>query len=324
MAASSASNFMTGVNLLVAGGSPDGMAAVAACLRNSEGQDIRVIFTRPFEVNKIDFSSWPSKSKVGFVNLGVNNEGTPPNPQLTVDFVNKIYKLGHEILFIADEHGKKAWEEVLITCGHSITELRIQPEDRGEEFPSCCAIIKKAFGESVDEHTRDLLHAGNEADLMNYETHFGRILNEAIKSNLRDSNRRLHLVRWLAFNKEPDATIERWMKEYEAIKANSISILGTRQDLGFGMSIYDGTLASRHDATFVFNNAYKTSSIVVLKCSSGASIGTKMTHLNILEILQHALIPASGMPSKANFDIRYLTVAIQAIWISLYKQIQTL
>ena len=173
-------NPVQGVNVIVAAGSVDGIAGTAACLRHSNNREVQLVFTQPFQVNTIDVSEWPANSQVGLIDLGVNNEGVSPNPQMTIDFVNKIYQAGHKILFIAAEHGKQAWTDVLKQCGHDKSELTIKPKDRGEKYPSSCAILTKAFGESADGHTKALLHDGNQTDLMKFDTHFGQIFNDAI------------------------------------------------------------------------------------------------------------------------------------------------
>lgn len=313
-------NPIQGLNVIVAVGSTDGMAGAASCLRQSKNSNIQLVFTQAHQVDKVDVSKWPENSKVGFIDLGVNNEGLTPNVQLTIDFVNKIYNSGHTILFIADEHDKKAWNEVLQKCGHSKDDLTIKPKNR-DKYTSSCAILAKAFGESADVHTKELLHAGDQADRMNFNTRFGEIFNSSIKSNMMDPQRRPHLVKHLAESEIPDEKIQGWINEYKEIQENQPRILETFQDLGNGIAIYDASIG-RHDATAIFNEAYKTSPIVVLKntnvfhegkMQSGASIATNRKDLNVLEIVKKAEINASGMPLKANFAIKDLDAAIEAV-----------
>jgi hypothetical protein len=309
-----------GVNVIVAVGSVDGMAGTAACIRHSENPNIQVVFTQAFQVNTIDVSKWPSNSKVGFIDLGVNNEGQTPNQQLTIDFVNKIYKSGHTILFIADEHGKKAWEEVLEQCGHSKTELTITPKDR-IKYSSSCAVLSKALGESADSHTKVLLHAGDQADKMNFSTPFGEIFNNCTKSNMSDPTRRPYVVQHMAHHDIPDTKIQGWMNEYVEIQANLPKIMASGANLGDGIFRYDGMIG-RHDATAVFNEAYKTSPVVVLsdtnvfiegRMQPGVSIATNRKDLNVLKIIQEAGIVAGGMTAKANFALKDQKAAIEAV-----------
>lgn len=308
------------VNVLVAVGSVDGMAGSAAYMRHTKSRDIQLIFTQAFQVNTIDVAKWPANSQVGFINLGVNNEGTSPNPQITIDFVKTIYESGHTIRFIADGHSKQAWKEVLEKCGHKTDELSIKPKDR-EKYSSSSSVLKKAFGESADSHTKALLDAGDEADKMNLNTDLGRIFNNCTKSNMGDTSRRIYAAQHLAFNETADAKIVAWMKEYEEIQSNLSKILDTRQDLGDGISLYDCTIG-RHDATAVFHDAYKTGSIVVLKGTAvfvegkpqtGISIATSKKSLDILKIVQAAGITAGGMAAKANLALEDQNGAIEAV-----------
>ena len=305
---------ISGVNVIVAVGSVDGMAGAAACIRHAKDPEIQLVFTQAFQVNQVDVSKWPANRIVGLIDLGVNNEGQSPNPQMTVDFVKKIYDLGHKILFIADEHGKAAWQDVLVRCGHDKSELTIQPEDR-KEYGSSCAILEKSFGESADDHTKALLRDGHQGDQMNFDTPFGHIFNTAVKSNLTDPARRPHLVKHLAQHATPDATIQSWMDEYAEMEANLPKILASRQDLGDGIHLYDAAFG-RHDATAVFREAYKASPVVVLiggTMQKGVSIATNRKELDILTAVQRAGVVAGGMPAKANFALEDREKAIAAV-----------
>jgi hypothetical protein len=314
------------VGVLVAAGSVDGMTATAAYIRHAADPNIRVVFTQAFLVDKVAVSSWPSNSKVGFIDLGVNNQGSPPNPQqLTVDFVNKIYQSGHTIVFIADEHDKKAWDDVLEKCDHSTDELSIKPVDRGGSFKSSCAILKEAFGNSIDDHAKELLEAGDQADQMNFNTRFGKIFNNSIKSDISNNERRLHVVKHLTNHDVPDETIQGWMNEYAEIESNQLKILQTRVDLKDDISLFDCTIG-RHDATSICNEAYDISSIVVLrgtnvwiegKMQRGVSIATNRKDLNILGVIKQAGIQAGGMAAKANLADGDLTAAIEAVRAAL-------
>lgn len=317
-----------GVNIIVAVGSVDGMAATAAYMRHFSNQNIQIVFTQAFQVDRIDVAKWPENSKVGFIDLAVNNEGTKPNPQLTVDFVNKIYSFGHTILFIADEHDKKAWEGVLKQCGHSEDELTIKPEDRAN-YSSSCAILSKVFGESADSHTKELLEAGNQADLLNFKTRLGKIFNNCTKSNISDSSRRLHVVKHMAVHDAADEKIKGWMEEYAEMKKNHREILETAVDLGDGIIRYDCT-SGPHDATALFSKAYVKSPVVVLsstnifidgKMEVGVSIATNNKKLDVLAIIQGAGITAGGMAGiKANFALKDQENAIEAVRKAITQQ----
>lgn len=300
-------NPLQGTNLIVAVGSIDGIAGTAACIRHSKNPEIQIIFTQAFQVDTIDPSQWPSNSKVGFIDLGVNNK----NPNMTINFLIKIYTLGHTILFIADEHEKNDWEYVLNQCRHTIQELTIQPQDRSD-YSSSCKILETAFGDSADTHTKALLFAGDEADQMNFNTYFGEIFNQSVKSNKNDPFRRPYLARYFAQEIKPDSFILKWMNQYAEMAACLPQILNARHYLGYGIFLYDGRQAP-HDATMLFSEAYKTSPIVILMGERGVSIGTQNKNLDLLTLIKTTGIKASGMASKVNLSFFDLHRAIGAL-----------
>ncbi|MGH2612494.1 MAG: hypothetical protein ACRDFB_05535, partial [Rhabdochlamydiaceae bacterium] len=213
-------------------------------------------------------------------------------------------------------------------CEHDKSELSIRPKDRGQKYPSSCAILKKALGETADFHTQQLLQDGNKADQMNFNTPFGKIFNEGVKSNLADPQRRPYMVQYMAQHDTPDTKIQGWMNEYVQMEANLPKILASRHDLGDGISSYDGTIG-RHDATAIFKEAYKEGPIVVLtgttvfiegKMQVGVSIATNNPNLNVLKIIQNANILASGMPAKANFALENEQAAINAVRAAIALQ----
>jgi hypothetical protein len=310
-------NPIQGVNVIVAVGSVDGMAGTAACIRHAKDPTIQVVFTQAFQVHFIDVAKWPKNSKVGFIDLAVNNEGQTPNKQLTIDFVNKVYNAGHSILFIADNHGKLAWKEVLEVCGHKKEELAIQPKDR-LKYSSSCAILEKAFGTSADFYTHSLLNAGDEGNRMIYNSPLGEIFNNSTKSNLVDPARRPYVVKHLAEEDTADTKIQGWMDEYVEMKNNLPKIMESGRDLGNGLFQYDGAIGI-HDASAIFKEAYKKSPVAILTGTNvflkepGVSIATDRKDLDVLKIIQGANISAKGTAFKANIAIEHLPRAIEAI-----------
>lgn len=305
-------------NIVIAVGSVDGMAGAAAYMRHMNKKHIQVIFTQAFEVNKIDSSKWPKESLVGIIDLGVNNKNETSGQehfdpqQLTIDFVKKIYTLGHKIHFIADEHNKEAWDRVLKECNIVKKNLAIKPKNR-TKYPSSCAILKKAFGLSADNHTLALLEGGDQADQLNLKTKYGAIFNKATKSNMGDHERRPYLVNHLAFNEIADWKIANWVNEYDKnILPNNIQILKSGIVIGNGICEYDCSTLW-HDATAIFCEAYKKHFVIILKIKSGISIGTNRKDINLLEILKNSGITASGISEKANIAVKDKDIAITAL-----------
>lgn len=308
---------LAGVNLLIAVGSIDGIAGAIACARyiqKKEGICPEVIFTQAFQVNKIEMSNWGEKRQVGLIDLAVNNDSRSSGSQLTEDFIKRICKLGHEIVFIADEHGKAPWEAVLVKCGVDLGQLRIRPEDR-EAFSSSSAILKNALGNlaSLDPMIEELLDAGDKGDQMDFSTRLGKIFNDTVKSNIGDNKRREALFKCFTASSEPNEEITIYMKEYAIIQSNGEKILSTtRKHVANGIVSYDASIGP-HDPTAIFMGAYLQnpgSYFVVLmhtptfvggtRDPKGTSIATNAQGINILELLKNAGIAASGMPQKVN------------------------
>ena len=300
------------VNVIIAVGSCDGLLGTAAILRITKIQAI-IYFTQAFQVNSINVEGWAPNRVVGFIDLAVDNK----RESNTLEFVRRIYALGHRIHFIADEHGKEAWARVLSECDHSVDELSIKPQNRERNFQSSCAIISSALDKDADWTAKQLLNDGDQADQMNFQTYYGNIFNKAIKST-SDCNeattRRYKLVNHFAANAFPDPEILYWVEQYSVLETNHSIILSNIIHLGSQIFHCDATKVSQYDATEVFFQAYSRGQcVVVLRDMKGVSIGTNRTDIDLLEILKASQVRASGMPKKANIQLMYETTAIEAV-----------
>lgn len=314
------------VNQVISAGSVDGVLATAGFLRalHLGGKDISKVsltFTQPHMVDKIKID-WKEKQVVAFIDLAVNNA----NPQMTADFVQKITSAGHEILVIADEHSREAWGNIV-----DLSKLQIQPQSRDEKvYTSASLILKKSFGNQVDQHTHDLLDGGEEADNspQKVTNKFAVMVNEATKSNIMDSTRRVHLAAHLALNIEQDAKIEGWRKEYLTMEANKPLILAKREDLGNGVTRYDGNSVGLHDATAIFGGAYAKGDKVVFLQSmrDGKPVVTiakndrdaGLKTLDLKAALEKNNVPhLGGMAARMNVAPEQEAAAINAIKASL-------
>lgn len=304
------------VKQLVAAGSTDGIAGVAAAMAMLTATNplMKIDFTQAFEVNKIDLSKWEPGSKVGFIDLAVNNQ----DPEMTAAFVRRIQQAGHEIVFIADEHGREAWLKVM----GDFRGLVIEPQDRSEELYSSCAILRAAFGSAAHPRVLALLAAGDAGDRFDFTSPLARVFNRAVKSNMGDPVRRPHLARHLAFNEGPDHQILAWMAEYDEIEANHPIIAAKKEDLGDGITLLDGR-EQRHDVTTLMASEYKGARIVVLRTNGFVkgkgnvpmvSLGCNNKEWNLLEILKVANVPTlGGFAQKANVRPEDEAAAIEAV-----------
>ena len=69
------------VNRLVVVSSIDGVAGASACMRVLNNPNIRMDFTEAFKVGSLNPKEWDPDTKVGFIDLGVNNDGKSPETE---------------------------------------------------------------------------------------------------------------------------------------------------------------------------------------------------------------------------------------------------
>ena len=171
-------------NLIVSVGSVDGVCTSAAALRTVCQPDTEIIFTQAFTVDKIDPTAWKPSRKVLFVDLAVNNR----DEAMTVDFLRRIIAAGHQIVGVLDEHCREDWEQAFSEARLSFDDLLIEPVSQATgEIKSSGALLLYILG-IVDEHTEELLGAADAGDRMDFTTHFGGLVNRAVKSKIADDS----------------------------------------------------------------------------------------------------------------------------------------
>lgn len=316
-------NNVSGVTQVFSAGSPDGVLATAGFLRaiHMGGKDISKLvptFTQPHFVDKLKID-WQERQVVAFIDLAVNNA----KPEMTRDFVQRITSAGHQISVIADEHNRAAWEG----AGVDLSSLVIQPQSRADNVnTSASKILKNSFGSQADQHMIDLFDGGDEADNspQKITNKFAVMVNEATKSNIMDSSRRVYLAMHLALHQEQDAKIAGWREEYRVMEANKPLILAKREDLGGGATLYDANSVGLHDPTAIFGGAYgKGDKVVFLRTMRDGipaitiAKNDKAQELKTLDLKaaleKHQVPHMGGMAARMNVDPIHEAKAIDAI-----------
>lgn len=251
---------MININKIVSVGSVDGVCTSAAVLRNIvRGNNVDIVFTQAFTVDKIDPSTWTPNRNVLFVDLAVNNR----DQEMTVDFLRRVIEAGHTIVGVLDEHNADDWKKVFEAAEVSFDDLAIKPVSQNEcEIKSSGALLLSLLND-VDQHTRDLCEAADASDRMDFSTHFGGFVNQAVKSKIADDSRRVYLARYFAQNKDPDEIINTWIAEYEEILNSHEEIVATRQDLGDRITRVSA-LGKTVDMTTLMKTVYALGYSVVL------------------------------------------------------------
>ncbi len=307
-------------NLIVSVGSVDGVCTSAAALRTVCQPDTEIIFTQAFTVDKIDPTAWKPNRKVLFVDLAVNNR----DESMTVDFLRRITAAGHRVVGVLDEHCREDWEQAFSEAGLSFADLLIEPVSQATgDIKSSGALLLSLLGKEVDEHTGELLGAADAGDRMNFDTHFGGLVNKAVKSKIADDSRRVYLAKHFAENTQPDETILGWMAEYDEILRNHQEIIAGRQDLGDNI-VRVKTTNLAVDMTTLMSELYKlgTKIVVVEGMAFNKSVGhptlqisfgSSNSQLDILGAIKAAGITASGFASKANVEPEDEAAALAAV-----------
>lgn len=316
-------NKLEDVNQIVAVGSVDGVLSAAALLALRADPTIPIEWTQAFQVNAVDLSKWVPNRLVAFVDLAVNNQ----DPKMTSDFVAKVKAAGHTLVAVVDEHNAELWRQVL---GAEFEELAIKPiTGKGTDCNSSGALLLRealvhfevvgGFG-AVEE----LCKAADAGDRMDFSTHFGGLVNQAVKSNIGDNNRRDHMARHFAQHRDPDEKILGWVKEYEQILTNHAAVIAAKVDLGDGM-VRIVTTGVKVDMTTLMNVLYKSGAkVVVLEGMQfnpatknqmlQVSFGAADSNMDLLGACKAAgLNPLGGKGPKVNFAPEDEAVATAAI-----------
>lgn len=297
------------VDVVVAVGSVDGVCTAAAVLHNA-APGCGVMFTQAFTVDKIDPTTWAPERTVLVVDLAVNNR----NREMTADFLRRVMAAGHKIFGVCDEHKAEDWEWVFEQLGLDFDALQVKPvSGKGTPTNSSGALLLSLLGTDADEHTVALCEAADAGDLTDFTTHFGGIVNSAIKSKIADDGRREHLARWLSHHNEPDELIQGWIAEYEVILQNHEEIVAARTDLGDGLVRVVVTTGKVIDVTTFMSQLYGLGYKVVVVDGEAFNPAAKQKErqisfgcapqlkgVDLVAALKTAGINASGFAQKAN------------------------
>jgi len=313
-------NAFNSVSLVLSVGSVDGVCTSAAVLRNANpAADIG--FCQAFTVDKVDPATWGEARNVLFVDLAVNNR----DEAMTVDFLRRIKAAGHTIIGVLDEHNAEDWRKAFAAAELSFDELAIKPVSQDEgDIKSSGALLLSLLGKEADEQTRELCNAADAGDRMDFSTHFGGVVNQAVKSRIADDSRRVYLAKHFARNHDTDSTIEGWIAEYEAILATHEEIVGARQDLGDEI-VRINAVGKTVDMTTLMKTVYNLGYSVALTEGEmfDKTVGAKTRQIafgckpglkfDAVATIKAAGVECSGFAAKANVKPEDEEAALAAI-----------
>lgn len=312
------------VNFVLSVGSVDGVCTSAAVLRNADTA-ANINFCQAFTVDKVDPATWGERRNVLFVDLAVNNR----DETMTVDFLRRVKATGHTIIGVLDEHNAEDWKRAFAAAELSFDDLAIKPVSQNDvDIKSSGALLLSLLGNEADDQTRELCEAADAGDRMDFSTHFGGVVNQAVKSRIADDSRRVYLAKYFARSHDADRTINGWIAEYEAILATHEEIVGARQDLGDGI-VRISAVGKIVDMTTLMKTVYDLGYAVVLaegemfdKAASkkmrqiafGCRPGLK---LDAVATIKAAGVECSGFAAKANVKPEDEEAALAAVRVAL-------
>lgn len=200
---------MKNINLIVAVGSPEGVA-VSAALMNAAGNQIPVVFTRNLCLNP---KTWEKGRNVTLVGLTANEE--------TKALVDKICNAGHNISGVIDKSGKESWAELV----PNFETLDIKP---GMKCESTGLALINALGSTITPHAKTMCETADKLENCTMQFDNGSIaemINCCIGSDAEDMTRCKELANHFAFRNDSDNRIEGWISEYKSVVANNKQVI---------------------------------------------------------------------------------------------------
>jgi hypothetical protein len=307
-------------------GSVDGVCTSAAVLRNAD-PTAGIGFCQAFTVDKVDPATWGEARNVLFVDLAVNNR----DEAMTADFLRRVKTAGHTIVGVLDEHNAEDWRRAFSASELLFDELAIKPVSQNDgDIKSSGALLLSLLGNEADEQTSELCKAADAGDRMDFSTHFGGIVNQAVKSRIADDSRRVYLAKHFAQNHDADHTINGWIAEYEAILATHEEIVGARQDLGDGI-VRISAVGKTVDMTTLMKTIYDLGYKVVLtegemfdkaagkkirQIAFGCKPGLKF---DAVATIKAAGVECSGFAAKANVNPEDEAAALAAVRLAVKR-----
>ena len=232
---------------------------------------------------------------------------------------------GHQVVGVLDQHNAEDWRKAFASAEFSFDELAIRPVSQDEgDIKSSGALLLSLLGDEADEQTRELCQAADAGDRMDFSTHFGGVVNQAVKSRIADDSRRVYLAKHFAKNHDADETIRGWIAEYEAILATHEEIVEARQDLGNGI-VRISAVGKIVDMTTLMKTVYDLGYQVVLtegemfdkvagkktrQIAFGCKPGLK---LDAVATIKAARVECSGFAAKANVKPEDEEAALAAV-----------
>ncbi len=259
--------------LIIAHGDFDGIvsAVLIAKLEEMTAEDVRVIFTQPFLVDKIVIPE--DIKRIYVLDIAINNRDV----DMTEKFIESIYD---KLVLWADHH--KGWSQIYIDD----YKFAIAEE-------SACAVI---IGTINDVLVSDAIVADTRKGEMSSD---GILVENAMKANMSDDSIRLSAVKWLLGDESQKLILEKAAEKYVEIQKET-DILTKLYEVNGNIAIVDARNSHQYDLTQLLLSGQKIARFAIVKTINPSS---KKEMITIATQSGRDLVKTFNLPSGAPFRI---------------------
>ncbi len=260
--------------LIITHGDFDGIASAVLIARLEEmtAEDVRVIFTQPFLVDKIVIPE--DIKRIYVLDIVINNRDV----NMTKKFIESIYD---RLILWADHH--KGW-----TQGY-VDDYKFAIN---EEELACAAII----GFVNDILVPDAIVADTRKGEMSSD---GILIENAMKANMSDDSIRMSAVKWLLGDESQKSILEKSAEKYENIQKET-DRLAKLYEVNGNVAIVDARNNHQYDLTQLLLAGQKISQFAIVKTINPSS---KKEMITIATQSGKDLVKLFSLPSGSSFRV---------------------
>ncbi|MFH1284398.1 MAG: hypothetical protein ABIH78_02300 [Candidatus Peregrinibacteria bacterium] len=282
--------------LFVGHGDFDGVASVALLAKQHgiSADQIRVIFTQPFLVDKVKIPD--DIEEIYVVDIAVNNRD--------VDMTRRFYEsLGDRLKVWYDHH--EGW--------HTEEMNNLTTAQGGKVIAQTARACAAMLASSLDQLVQDAIAADTRKGELSSR---GQLIEQATKANIKDDTIRVAAAKWLLGDESQKAILDKAAEKYAAIQkkterlattfaiTGNVAVIDTRNQSVYGS--FDMTqllLAGQKKASFavaLFTDPKKKEDRVIIATQSGK---------NLVELFG---LP-SGAPFRVDLEVARLPEAMEKL-----------
>lgn len=274
--------------LIITHGDFDGIACAVliARLEEMDAEDVRIIFTQPFLVDKIVIPE--DIKRIYVLDIAINNRDIV----MTRNFIRSIY---NKLVLWADHH--KGWSSEYIDDYKFVIR----------EGLTCADII----GTTDDVFVSDAIAADTRKGEMSPN---GILIENAMKANMSDDSIRISAVKWLLGDDSQKPILEKSAEKYRDIEHETIHLANTYVTNG-NVVIADARNSNhQYDLTQLLLAGQKIAKFAVVKTISPSLKEERLTIATQsgVDLVKLFNLP-SGAPFRVTLDVNRFNEALEIL-----------